>query len=99
MAWDRGRKHHLTKNHVAVEKHRKKMRAWVAELKSHPCIDCGHLFPKECMEFDHVRGVKKFNLADACVHSKADVEIEKLKCDLVCANCHRIRTVLRRRRK
>lgn len=78
--------------------HYDRVRAWLADLKNKPCTDCGRLYPTECMEWDHVRGAKKFAIADAPTRSRADVEVELLKCDLVCANCHRIRTVQRRRR-
>jgi hypothetical protein len=61
--------------------------------KGKPCTDCGGYFPTCCIEWDHVpeRGPKLFNLG------RADYAMEKVlaeiaKCDLVCANCHAIRT-------
>ena len=65
----------------------------ITELKSVPCTDCGNSFAKEVMEFDHVRGEKSFTISDS-IHR---VSIQKLldevaKCDVVCANCHRMRT-------
>lgn len=46
------------------------------------------------MDFDHVRGVKFFNIAGGSAANRrfASVVAETEKCDLVCANCHRIRT-------
>jgi hypothetical protein len=65
------------------------------EAKSKPCKDCGGTFPPYVMEFDHARGNKR-----ACLNSLKDkikaFNIEMAKCDVVCANCHRIRTYLRR---
>lgn len=56
-----------------------------------PCQDCGGFFPEECMDFDHLRD-KKFQISWA-VCLKWSVVLEEIaKCDLVCANCHRIRT-------
>jgi hypothetical protein len=50
------------------------------------------------MDFDHARGAKVAILAklrsDKASLSKIDAEIAK--CDVVCANCHRLRTKLRR---
>ena len=72
-------------------------RAYVNELKTEPCLDCGGSFPPECMDFDHVRGEKEFALGGANVsRSRESVDQEIAKCDLVCANCHRIRTEARR---
>ena len=75
--------------------------ALLAEAKSGPCQDCGRTFPPEAMDFDHVRGRKPRNvsaLVYACV-SDARLLAEIAKCDLVCANCHRIRTMERAKQK
>lgn len=60
-----------------------------------PCTDCGQVFPPCVMDFDHVRGTKKFNVGLAKNLTQLAQEIEK--CELVCANCHRIRTFTRSR--
>lgn len=72
----------------------KERRNWLNSLKSAPCMDCGGVFPPECMDFDHVRGVKFFNISNIC-RSMESLLHEIAKCDLVCANCHRIRTAKR----
>jgi len=61
--------------------------------KGKPCTDCGGYFPQCVLHWDHVpeRGPKLFNLG------RADFSLDKVlaeiaKCDLVCANCHAIRT-------
>ena len=64
-------------------------------LKDGPCTDCGGRFPPECMDWDHLRD-KKFDLANANTRSPASILAEIAKCELVCANCHRIRTKGRR---
>ncbi len=65
--------------------------AWLKEKKKGPCVDCGGRFPPECMEFDHLPGlVKRYNLSEG--KGRRDREAEIAKCDLVCVNCHRIRT-------
>ncbi len=64
----------------------------VLDAKSRPCADCGGVFPRECMDLDHVRGSKLFSLSNAGSRTLASVLAEIAKCDAVCANCHRIRT-------
>lgn len=73
----------------------RELKAWMIELKSKPCSDCGNSFDTCCMDFDHRIGTnKKYNLGSMFAHhySKELIQEELNKCDLVCANCHRIRT-------
>jgi hypothetical protein len=75
------------------------LKAWMIEIKSKPCTDCKNKFPICCMDFDHRIGTKKeYNVASMFAHhySRELIEKELAKCDLVCANCHRIRTRDRR---
>lgn len=70
------------------------VREYVDNLKRNPCMDCGQCFDPICMDFDHVRGTK-FQSVSAMVNSKYNIRqisIEIAKCELVCANCHRLRT-------
>jgi len=57
-------------------------------------MDCGGDFPSCVMDFDHRDPTaKKYNVSQMLYRfswKKIQDEIEK--CDLVCANCHRIRT-------
>lgn len=67
----------------------------VSALKeASPCVDCGHLFPACCMDFDHVSGDKLAEVGALAARSTAWelIQAEIDKCELVCANCHRIRT-------
>ena len=76
--------------------------AWLSKLKeSQPCKDCGGFFPSCCMDFDHLPGQEKKLPLAHLLHYKdpAVVENEMAKCELVCANCHRIRTRDRRKLK
>ena len=77
----------------------KSLKAWMIELKSKPCHDCGNTFEVCCMDFDHKDGTEKqYNVGTMFAHhySRELIEIELSKCDLVCANCHRVRTRKRR---
>ncbi len=73
---------------------RAEKRRIVDELKNNPCMDCGGRFPVVCMDFDHRDPTQKVReisyMVKGCRIEDILAEIEK--CDLVCANCHRIRT-------
>ncbi len=68
---------------------------YLMRVKDIPCMDCGVRYPFYVMDFDHRdRHAKILNLS-AMV--KRNWSLEKIKnevnkCDIVCANCHRIRT-------
>jgi len=64
-----------------------------AHLASHPCIDCGHTDIR-ILEFDHVRGNKSGHVSRmvGLGYSWTTIEAELAKCDVRCANCHRIKT-------
>jgi len=62
------------------------------EAKDVPCADCGKRFPPRVMDFDHRDNAKAFNVGRCSVMSVARVTEEIAKCEVVCANCHRIRT-------
>ena len=67
-------------------------------IKSQPCTDCGQVFPEECMDFDHIADNKVADVSELTKNlcwSKIEEEISK--CELVCSNCHRIRTARRRK--
>src|SRR4051794_8192832 len=66
----------------------------VKYLQSHPCIDCGET-DIIVLEFDHVRGVKKFNVCSRIQVSWDALLDEINKCEIRCANCHRRATAMR----
>jgi hypothetical protein len=72
-------------------------KAAISKLKDHPCSDCGGRFPSVCMDFDHRDpSEKKQNVGSmATTYNLQTILDEIAKCDLVCANCHRIRTFLK----
>ena len=72
---------------------RKEIRQQLSEIKENtPCEDCKHFYPAFVMEFDHVRGDKKFDIGSGMASGIHIIMKEVAKCDIVCANCHRIRT-------
>ena len=83
---------------IRNKKHRRIKRGLVTQAKAKPCSDCGNTYPSHVMQFDHVRGKKEFNLSEAGNRgvSYDKILLEISKCDVVCANCHAIRTFERR---
>lgn len=77
-----------------VRSPRSRQLGWYRKLKeSTPCVDCGENHPFYVMQFDHVRGEKQFNVSAAVGNVKKERVLEEIeKCDLVCANCHAVRT-------
>lgn len=79
---------------------REQLRKFVEGRKAErPCMDCGYYFDTVCMDFDHRNpAVKLFTISQGvnkCVTLEV-LEEELDKCDLVCANCHRLRTQAQR---
>ena len=79
---------------------RERRTEFVRALKDKPCVDCGGIFPSCAMDFDHRDPSRKIANVSKLAHSaEAQDKIlrEIAKCDLVCANCHRVRTYNRQR--
>ncbi len=97
------RKHYYANREYYIQKayrKRETLRSWVYDLKSiTPCTDCKILYPSYVTDFDHIeaRG-KKMGTISSLINSGSFKQIkeEVAKCELVCANCHRIRTFKRR---
>jgi hypothetical protein len=62
------------------------------------CVDCGGSFHPVAMDFDHLPGEeKRYEIARMLsgTWSIKSIEKEIAKCELVCSNCHRVRTATR----
>ena len=74
--------------------YRNRNRIFIAQiLAKASCVDCGERDPI-VLEFDHVRGQKKYDIAfmtNAGIAIRT-LESELAKCVVRCANCHRRRT-------
>jgi hypothetical protein len=91
--YERNRSHVLA-NHKARQR---VMLEYLQGIKSSPCADCGGVFDPECMDFDHRPGTQKFkSVSHLKQYTLERVRAEVGKCDVVCANCHRLRTKARR---
>ena len=78
---------------------RRELLIWYSALKEgQPCTDCGGTFPVPAMQWDHRPGTDKVGDVSYLLGRlrKERILEEIAKCELVCANCHAIRTVHRR---
>ena len=66
----------------------------INKLKDKPCDDCGFKFHPVAMDFDHRPGTHKVRSIGMLIRSASlkRAVAESKKCDIVCANCHRVRT-------
>ena len=85
---------------ASQKRQREQIRDLIAKVKDVPCTDCKNIFPDYVMDLDHLpeRGPKLFTVSQA-VHKLFNMQKlldEVAKCEVVCSNCHRIRTNKRR---
>ena len=66
-------------------------------LRDRPCGDCGARYPPCAVDFDHIDAPAKTNAVSRMASNSLERMLaEANKCDIVCANCHRMRTYVRR---
>ncbi len=81
---------HLTR----TKKYKDKLNQFVRSTKEKPCTDCKIQYPWYVMQFDHLAD-KAFTISRLNA-SWENIVKEIDKCEIVCANCHAIRTYKRR---
>lgn len=83
---------------ISVKKQKEYLARYIKEIKErNPCMDCKVAYPYYMMDFDHVRGRKQANVAELIgTLSKKRIDEEIAKCEVVCSNCHRARTHIRK---
>ena len=85
---------------VRVRRRQEATTAFLRELRDVPCHDCGGQFAPHQMDFDHRDPREKsFNLCSgrAALKNREQILVEAAKCDVVCVNCHRLRSRARHR--
>lgn len=92
--------HARNREHLIELAHRRSQRLveWHKQLKSStPCADCGGYFHPAAMHWDHLPGTEKLTEVSLLVrrNSPRRVREEIKKCELVCANCHAVRSYQR----
>lgn len=90
--YERNRDYYLAKAKRSNEKQRTWLRLLLKEMKAVPCADCGIQYPSWVMQFDHVRGTKLFDVSSAPNLDLGALLAEAAKCEIVCSNCHHVRT-------
>ena len=83
---------------LSVRRRQYEMDEFIRSQKQNPCKDCKNSFHFAAMQFDHLDGKKKVIILSQISRmgwSKERVLEEIAKCDLVCANCHAVRTFQR----
>lgn len=75
------------------KKYRSEIREFVRNIKeSKPCSDCNQNYPYYVMDFDHLEK-KEHNISFLAATGRiGKLKLELEKCEVVCANCHRIRS-------
>lgn len=81
-------------NAEAVSAWRRRTKVKLVESAGGKCIDCSYIGPAFMYDFDHRDPEQKsFSIGGKGHTRKFDFLLEEIeKCDLVCANCHRMRT-------
>ena len=80
----------------AQRKHRQNQKQKVSAIKlASGCVDCGYNEHPEALEFDHLPGMEKLFNISKNIRPWPQVLAEIAKCEVVCANCHRVRTATR----
>lgn len=77
-----------------ILKRRRRIKKILDKIKTEsPCCDCKNNYPPYVMDFDHLDSSKKeFGISNAWNLSFDRLMEEVKKCEVVCSNCHRIRT-------
>lgn len=95
--YERNREVMLERTAVSNKRVRERNRLIVADAKARPCADCGVEYPTYVMQFDHTGDEKTANIGDMVGRAGVAALLAEIgRCDVVCANCHAIRTHDRR---
>jgi len=95
LYYSKNKSRFIEKNRRNKNRQRKRLRAILLDIKQHPGADCGGTFHPWVMEFDHREGsIKEAAVANLVSKGCTDARLleEISKCEVVCANCHRMRT-------
>jgi hypothetical protein len=87
----------VSRGQKRIDKYEKR-RAKLIALHNDMCHDCRFRHPPHIYEFHHRNpGDKSFELAGAKLNQRWEkVMIEASKCDMLCANCHKVRHYVER---
>ncbi len=84
---------YLSKQHARQRTAKRERKLQLVALKGGHCVDCGFAGHVAALEFDHRDpSTKVTEITTLLGHKWETIMAEVEKCDLVCSNCHRIRT-------
>ena len=91
-----GRKKHYVRRAMDRSRRNEKL---ITELKLRlGCTDCGFNAHSAALDFDHLPGFeKRATVSSMLARPTKTLMAEVAKCEVVCSNCHRIRTWKRNR--
>jgi hypothetical protein len=77
-----------------VSERAKRDRLYFQQIKvERGCTDCGYSANPVALDFDHLPGqVKVYRVCTMAGMRRELIDAEIAKCEVVCANCHRVRT-------
>jgi hypothetical protein len=78
---------------LSTQKYQRSRREFINKIKIEKgCAKCGYAVHPAALDFNHISGVKLFSVSQdpkiALVKLLAEID----KCEILCANCHRIYT-------
>ena len=94
LHYEKNREKYRTRKRRPHQAQRHEYWSWVMNyLTTHPCVDCGETDPV-VLQFDHRDGTTKVGTVGLMLNRASwdDLLREIGKCDVRCANCHRVRT-------
>jgi hypothetical protein len=94
LHYEKNREKYRTRGRRPHHEQRDEYWFWVMSyLTAHPCLDCGETDPV-VLQFDHRDGTTKVGTVGLMLNRASwdDLLREIGKCDVRCANCHRVRT-------
>ena len=94
-SYQKNREYFLNYQKTHFKQWRNERKDFIKRFKENkPCVDCGRVYPHYVMDFDHLPEFKKeIKIGkNGNQHSEEILLKEFKKCELVCSNCHRIRT-------
>lgn len=94
--YEKRKEYYIEKAKRHNTKYREEHTKFIRELKENtPCTDCGQNYPYYVMDFDHLDPKTKLENIGWMTARRLGIETIKKeisKCEIVCSNCHRIRT-------
>ena len=98
-SWRKHYRNNKEKYRIISKNAKEELSNIVANIKQQvPCADCKLYYDYWIMDFDHIEDNKVNAIANMVMHGATKkVWLEIPKCEIVCSNCHRTRTHLRRK--